>query len=148
MKFSPLISINARSASFDCNRKKSRIELKSKRINKAVERATYIISSVDVGNGRDRLDRCAHALVPRVLGFVRAYDGPARAIVDDLFVALAQTRRCLELNDAILRQAQVHAIGVLQVEGALVQLRDRIDRVQDHLGFVHFANNLLKQSVN
>ena len=44
------------------------------------------VECVDGGHGRDGVLDGAHALVERVLGFLRADDRPRRAVVDDLTV--------------------------------------------------------------
>ena len=45
------------------------------------------------------------------------------------------------MDDALLRQAEVHALRVFHVEGALVQLGDGIVGVEDGHLFVHFADD-------
>lgn len=54
----------------------------------------------------------------------------------------------LELDYFFLIQAQVHAIGVFEMEGAFMQLADRIIRVQKHRLLVHFANDLKRRQRN
>ncbi len=51
----------------------------------------------------------------------------------------------LELNDPLLWETKVHPVGVLHVERALVQLRDRIVGVQNRHLFVHLSNDQPKQ---
>ena len=43
----------------------------------------------------------------------------------------------MELDDALLGEAQVHALGVLHVEGALVQLGDGVVGLEEGLLLVH-----------
>lgn len=47
----------------------------------------------------------------------------------------------LELNDALLTEAQVHALGVLHVEGALVQLRDWVVGIHEGRLLVHLPDD-------
>ena len=47
----------------------------------------------------------------------------------------------LELDDPLLRETQVHSVGVLHVEGALVQLRDGVVGVEDGHLLVHLADD-------
>ena len=51
----------------------------------------------------------------------------------------------LKLNDALLTEAKVHALRVFHVEGALVQLRYGIVRVEDGHLLVHFADDEARQ---
>lgn len=54
-----------------------------------------------------------------------------------------QTKRPdLELDDALLGEAQVHPLRVLQVEGTLVQLGHWVVCVHQGRLLVHFANDL------
>ncbi len=48
----------------------------------------------------------------------------------------------MKLDDPFLGKAQVHAFCVLQVEGTLVELGDRVVGVQQRRLFVHFTNDL------
>lgn len=48
----------------------------------------------------------------------------------------------LKLDDPFLGKAQVHALRVLQVEGTLVELRDRVVGVQQRRLLVHLADDL------
>jgi len=100
---------------------------------------------VDDGDGRDGIADGTHSFVELVFGLVGADDGPRSTVVDHLLVRLLGTRRCLELDDALLREAEVHALGVLHVEGALVQLGDGIVGVEDGHLFVHFADDEPRQ---
>ena len=77
---------------------------------------------MDDRNGRDWIADGPHSLVKLVLGLVGAYDGPGGSVVDHFLIGLLGTRRRLELDDALLAEAQVHALRVLHVESALVQL--------------------------
>ncbi len=87
----------------------------------------------------------AHALVEGVLRLVGADDGPAGPIVDHLLAGVLRTGRRLKLDDALLREAEVHPLGVLHVEGALVQLRHRVVGVQHRRLLVHLADDLWKE---
>ena len=60
-------------------------------------------------------------------------------------LSLSHAHTYLKLNDLILREAQVHAIGVLDVEGALVQLRNGIVGIEQYLRLVHFADDEARQ---
>lgn len=86
-----------------------------------------------------------HALVELIFGFVSRYDCPAGAVIDHLLVRLLGARCCLKLYDLLLGQAQVHAICVLHVEGAFVQLRHRIIGLQQRHLFIHFAYDQTRQ---
>ena len=45
-----------------------------------------------------------------------ADNSPSGSIVDHLFIDLCRARGGLELNDAILRETQVHPLCILHVE--------------------------------
>jgi len=47
----------------------------------------------------------------------------------------------LELNDSLLGKTEVHPVGVLHVEGALVELRHRVVGVQDGHLLVHLPDD-------
>lgn len=96
---------------------------------------------VDDGDGGDGTADGSHALVELVLGLVGADDGPGGSVVDHFLVGLLGARRRLELDDALLAEAQVHPLRVFHVEGALVQLRNRVVGVQNGHLLVHFADD-------
>ena len=48
----------------------------------------------------------------------------------------------LELNDLLLRKTEVHVVGIFQIEGTLMELRDGFVCVQHHSLLVHLANHL------
>ena len=48
----------------------------------------------------------------------------------------------LELDDFVLRQTEVHSLGVLEVEGAFMKLRDRLISVQHRRLLVHLPYHL------
>lgn len=96
---------------------------------------------VDDGDGGDGTADGSHALVELVLGLVGADDGPGGSVVDHFLVGLLGARRRLELDDALLAEAQVHPLRVFHVEGALVQLRDGVVGVQNGHLLVHFADD-------
>ena len=107
---------------------------------------TYVFECVNERHWRDGIGWRAEALAPRVARLVRADDGPAGAVVDNLLGVLLEAGGRLYLYDALLRQAQVHVVRVLDVEGALVQLRDGVARVQHHLRLVHLAYDQRRQA--
>lgn len=58
---------------------------------------------------------------------------------------LKKTRTDLELNDALLRQAQVHALSVLHVEGTLVELGHGVVGVEQRHLLVHLPDDEARQ---
>ena len=48
---------------------------------------------------------------------------------------------CLELDDLVLSEAEVHPLRVLQVEGALVKLGHRVIRPQESRLLVHLPDD-------
>jgi hypothetical protein len=108
--------------------------------------AAVQVQAVHDGDGSDRRPHGAHAFVELVLGLVGGDDGPARAVVDHLFVGLFGARSGLELDYSLLRQAQVHAFGVFHVEGALVQLRHGVVGFQQGLLLVHLEQTSLNRA--
>lgn len=86
-----------------------------------------------------------HSLVELIFSLISRNNCPARPVVDHLLVRLLWTGRRLELDDLFLRQAQVHALRVLEVERALVQLRHRIICLQQRHLFVHLPNDETRQ---
>lgn len=64
------------------------------------------MQTVNHGYGGDRrLDR-AHALEERVLGLVRADDGPRGTVVDHLFVVLLGTWRRLSRENSVVSEVK------------------------------------------
>lgn len=121
-------------------------------------------------DGRDGRDGCpnrSHSFVELIFGLVCANDGPCGSVIDHFFVGLLGTwcrlfnqhvtknnpdrkiverrKTHLELDDSLLREAEIHPLCVLHVEGALVELGDGIVRVQDSHLFVHLPDDEPRQ---
>lgn len=48
----------------------------------------------------------------------------------------------LELNNSVLRQTEVHAVGILEIEGTFVELGHRFISLQQYHLFVYFTDYL------
>ena len=56
-------------------------------------------------------------------------------------IFLTNISSCLELDDLVLGEAEVHPLRVLEVEGALVQLGHRVIRPQERCLLVHLSDD-------
>lgn len=104
--------------------------------------AAIQLQRVDHWDGSDRTGCGTQSLVKAVLRLVRGNNGPRRSVINHLLVRLFWTWSRLELDDPLLRQAEIHPLRAFHVKGNFVQLRHRIGGLQISRLLVHFANDL------